>query len=82
MSQPMRLIRGERETRQEKMLREIRERRTGENVPQGEGEIDNMPCGNYVAVDEVLAKSFKYEIAETSIPRWRRVLKRLGILCG
>lgn len=56
---PMRLIRGKEETRQEKALREIRERRTGPNVAHGEGEIDNKPLARIIPVDDVLRGSYR-----------------------
>ena len=54
---PMRLIRGEPETRQEKMLREIRERQ--QEASYGMGTIDPRPTGNYIPVDEVLKRSVR-----------------------
>lgn len=54
-----RLVRGEKETRAERVLREIRERRAGENVPFGEGEIDNSPFANVIQVDAVLQGSYR-----------------------
>lgn len=59
MLKPMRLVRRQTETRQEKALREIRERRTGPNVPQGEGVIDNTPLAKIIPVDEVLRGSYR-----------------------
>lgn len=58
-AKPMRLIRGKQETRQERALREIRERRTGENVEQGQGEIDNTPMARTIDVEEVLKRSYR-----------------------
>jgi hypothetical protein len=55
----MRIVRTEKETRQERALREIRARRTGENVAHGEGEIDNTPTANILPTDDILSRSFR-----------------------
>lgn len=41
----------------QKFLADIRAKRTGENVEQGQGEIDNTPLANTIDVDEVLQRS-------------------------
>jgi len=58
-ARPMRIVRAEIETRQEEALREVRERRTGQNVPHGEREIDNTPLARIIQVDDVLRNSYR-----------------------
>lgn len=56
----MRLIRPIRENPRAEAIREfiadIRKRRTGPNVPRGEGEIDNTPMARTIDVDDVLRR--------------------------
>lgn len=40
-------------------IADIRAKRTGENVPFGEGEIDNMPTAKTIDVDEVQRRSYR-----------------------
>lgn len=42
-----------------KFIAEIRAKRRGPDVPQGEGEIDNCPTGNYLDIEEVLQRSYR-----------------------
>jgi len=72
----IRLIRRKQgETPQEREARLIRERRTGEKVPYGEGEIDNKPTAKFIPVDEVLACSFLNAVQPQRIPLSRKLLR-------
>lgn len=62
-------------TRQDIEIRKIRERRTGDKVPYGEGEIDNTPTANVIQVDEVLSRSFLNAVESQRIPLSRRLLR-------
>jgi len=54
---PMRLVRGEQETRQERAMREIRERQ--KDAPFGMKTVDAQPTKNYLQVDEILRRSYR-----------------------
>ena len=61
---PMRLVRLKRERNpRAEMIRQfiadIRKRRTGEKVPFGEGEIDNMPLAKTIDVEAAIRRSYR-----------------------